>query len=959
MCAPSLQNHVTLTRLSPFPPLAENSNDLVVAPGETVSLSADSNTYGSITVQAGGVLEYTSEAQSIDAGVVTVAGAIRGLRVTLRCHSLDVQASGAVHADGFSVDTTGWPGSRALGDATAAAYANVPSGSAASAYGSLTLPTSLGSVPTDHSNTPKAGGAVHVQASTNIHVAAGGRISANAVVPGGPWTGGLTGGSVLLQADMLSGAGVIEANGGPGRYMDGSGGRVAIHIASSTTFVGTVQALAVARNGYDSKLPHGTVFLDLPGVTAPDEGNITIPNGATFTQVVLTGTPTLDAVTVGVGATLGVVSGSSFATLVFELAQGATFHVSANPVDAPPDTVITLTGAAPPVFAPGAWIKSTASPLLELRSSTASLTLPSGAPRGVDMEFGSLRLVVPTVTLPAQAKLQTGGRLLNITATAVTVAANAEIAQTGTTTDSTLAIACDTMTVQGIVRGPSVLVEVTSLVVTGQDAAVHADNLGALALTCARHLGCSHGSRSGNVDPAVVNDPYGDPLAPTTHGCWCTNSNLNDAGGAVKIVASSIALGAGAHISADSINVERGHGGASGGSVWIRTDVLTGHGRISADSLGMRQQSLARAGSGGRVSVTVATEPAAGDGGGGFQGTFSAHGGTHASGYQLRFGTVYLSLAGVVELYTTQQEADAGALQGRKQFIKVPTGATFHHLFIPLASATNEAQAPLATLQVGAGATASIAAPGVDVDELDVPTTASLLLHAPFEQPQQVVKLQYANMTGGQLYGTILGQDCTLQLTLPTSLVIAGVGKLGSMTSQDDPALQASLELTASTSVELLDAASLEASTTLTITAPVVSFALNTEVSVPRRTSGKAAIHASTSLALGGLLEASQILIVTEQLTLTTDNSLISATGLGTNAQHMSLGSLANVQYYGASHGAKTVKPPEPKPGLVAEAFGNPLQPTEQGPVGYSINYGGGAIRIIATTLDFANAASW
>ncbi|MBE2213613.1 MAG: carboxypeptidase regulatory-like domain-containing protein, partial [Opitutaceae bacterium] len=97
--------------------------------------------------------------------------------------------------------------------------------------------------------------------------------------------------------------------------------------------------------------------------------------------------------------------------------------------------------------------------------------------------------------------------------------------------------------------------------------------------------GASYGGR-GTGTGALL--PYGDPLAPVSLGTGAAiaDNEMTAGGGALRLIVHGTLVLNG-EISADGIATNPGfqvnHGGASGGSLWVTTNTLTGSGRFSAE----------------------------------------------------------------------------------------------------------------------------------------------------------------------------------------------------------------------------------------------------------------------------------------------------------------------------------------------------------------------------------------
>jgi hypothetical protein len=96
-----------------------------------------------------------------------------------------------------------------------------------------------------------------------------GRISASGAAGGNYEAGSGSGGSVLIYAPEVSGAGAIAADGG-GNDVGGGGGRIAVYYKEALSDVSTITVTASGgATGADSG-QDGTVNL-VPGEVAPPE----------------------------------------------------------------------------------------------------------------------------------------------------------------------------------------------------------------------------------------------------------------------------------------------------------------------------------------------------------------------------------------------------------------------------------------------------------------------------------------------------------------------------------------------------------------------------------------------------------------------------------------------------------------------------------------------------------------
>ncbi|MCA9058952.1 MAG: hypothetical protein KDA85_10640, partial [Planctomycetaceae bacterium] len=211
-------------------------------------------TFGTITIQSGGVLEIDGY-QQINSG--------EGSAATFNLTSLDIQAGGVFTATGLGFASADGPGMQTSKGGT---YGSVGGGDNSSAtYGSITNPVSLGS----GGYSGAGGGAIIINASGNVTV--DGELSAGGQ-DGGTYRG--AGGSINVTAAFLTGSGTISANGGSSstNHASGSGGRISLNNVVTDTFDGTLEAnggATVAESFYVGRT--GTIWL-----SADRRANLTI-----------------------------------------------------------------------------------------------------------------------------------------------------------------------------------------------------------------------------------------------------------------------------------------------------------------------------------------------------------------------------------------------------------------------------------------------------------------------------------------------------------------------------------------------------------------------------------------------------------------------------------------------------------------------------------------------------------
>lgn len=203
-------------------------------PGSTESYKMILSVNGSLTIQAGGMIDVTGKGYSVGPGYPYPPGS----------------------AGGGSYGGWGWP-------------ETVPIGTC---YGSIVAPVNLGSG--GKGNGPSSGGGGII-----LRVAGGvtnaGFIQAeggnNVNRPG-------SGGSINIESGSLNGDGVITANGGTG-YGGGGGGRIALAVTNAgadfSSFVGSISAFG--GNGSAGSAAAGTVYLRTAG-QGIDMGALIIDN---------------------------------------------------------------------------------------------------------------------------------------------------------------------------------------------------------------------------------------------------------------------------------------------------------------------------------------------------------------------------------------------------------------------------------------------------------------------------------------------------------------------------------------------------------------------------------------------------------------------------------------------------------------------------------------------------------
>ncbi len=188
----------------------------------------------------------------------------------IQAQSMVIHPGALLTADGLGYPSGQGPGAGVRGAwAGGGGYGGVggtANASGGATYGSLTMPTDLGSGGADAGN--PGGGAIELIVAGTLQM--DGTISANAVHIANH--GGGAGGSILIVASTLAGSGTIQANGGQGGNDNGGGGgRVAVYYSTALNLPTnniTVNGGAHGGNGDDGS--PGTVYLTTqPFFTTP------------------------------------------------------------------------------------------------------------------------------------------------------------------------------------------------------------------------------------------------------------------------------------------------------------------------------------------------------------------------------------------------------------------------------------------------------------------------------------------------------------------------------------------------------------------------------------------------------------------------------------------------------------------------------------------------------------------
>ncbi|XP_033640829.1 uncharacterized protein LOC117301055 [Asterias rubens] len=213
------------------------------------------------------VLEVTpGEGEGQRSGKVTVegGGTIKGSVLDLRGHSLVVDSGGVITANAMGLEEgAGAPSSDGL--RAGAGYGGLGSKgssdlSVGTVYGSLHRPIAFGSG--GGVNGAKGGGILRLTVDTTLEVE--GVIQANGAPGTGTYNGGASGGSIWITTREMEGEGQIQVIGGSGGSSGGGGGggRLAVYYRTMDWWFGRLQAHG--GTGYNrGPGGAGTVYLEI------------------------------------------------------------------------------------------------------------------------------------------------------------------------------------------------------------------------------------------------------------------------------------------------------------------------------------------------------------------------------------------------------------------------------------------------------------------------------------------------------------------------------------------------------------------------------------------------------------------------------------------------------------------------------------------------------------------------
>ncbi|MBM3494221.1 MAG: hypothetical protein FJX72_07865, partial [Armatimonadetes bacterium] len=220
---------------------SQYSGEAIIVTGCTLTIdcSGGKGWYASLLVRSNG-------------NVTHPAGSDKGLWLGFT-GPVEVQSGSSIHADTRGYGSQSGPGGGTSG--AGGSHGGTGGYGGAAVYDSITAPTQLGSGGGNTSGGSGGEGGGLIRIETQGAMTINGAVRANGI--GYSNRSGGSGGGIWLSADSLSGAGVVQANGGSGsgttyNYGGGGGGRIAL-LYSSTTFSGSLTATGgLGRNSHET-----------------------------------------------------------------------------------------------------------------------------------------------------------------------------------------------------------------------------------------------------------------------------------------------------------------------------------------------------------------------------------------------------------------------------------------------------------------------------------------------------------------------------------------------------------------------------------------------------------------------------------------------------------------------------------------------------------------------------------
>ena len=443
-------------------------------------------------------------------------------------------------------------------------------------YGSMAIPTDLGSGGSHHYANECGGGRVHLNVGGTLLL--DGTISADGRTATEYWSAGASGGSVWIQTETLSGTGAITANGGArdgGWAAGGSGGRIAVYYDDASTYTGSYLAAGGAGWQYGAA---GTIYLKETGYY----GTLIADNDGHF------------------GALTPLEDGWSFQDIIPR--RGAEVYVAAGYTVQIEETTLRIEDGG-------------------LFQVAGSLESPNAA-ESYDFDEvvmdtgGQLKLVETVVFTVSGAMTVADGKLHMFDSTSLIVGTGLIVGTSGEfTLDSDVSLTVPQMTIQsgGIVTH-SVEVDTFDLRVAGDllieaGGMIAADSKGFSGDRAGPGSGWQGDNGSGGSyggwgglgsDGLSPGSPYGSIQTPDELGSGGTNGSRG--GGRIHLTVGET-LTVDGEISADAIKGPSYSGGGSGGCVYLDVGTLSGSGTISANGGEHGRYGDAGGGAGGRIAV--------------------------------------------------------------------------------------------------------------------------------------------------------------------------------------------------------------------------------------------------------------------------------------------------------------------------------------------------------------------
>ena len=564
-------------------------------PGQSCTLAYGTYSYNSLEIQGGATLAIEAATHRVTASILHVS-------------KLSIYSDGSIIAKKSNFENV-IPAASGSGGS----YGGLGGGESnrQSLYGNISLPTEYGSRGGGSSIRRGEGGGV-----INLHVRQfinDGLVDAS----GGLGTSGAgagSGGSVLVTTDSLKGNGMFKARGGDSIHPGGGGGggRIAIIVRrGQNEFQGNYDATGGSGSQAGSSgtvlirdLRHGmfyeTLLLRNQGIGYPpvilpksrssyiyDEIRVESHETLLVTSRSLTAK---SLVTDGTGK-ISVSNGSRVDILNFpgssrnfacdlEIQSGASFYIHSKCIFTGPSslavTVAGLLQATEPVLGESKVLRVTSTG--ELRSSTLKLLRGSSVNLDADAKIKKsltqMQFHVTSLLLDTDSHLVFAGENITFMADAIHLRKGASL-----TSGSTV----------------KVLNIIANDVVVDSQAKITADNgglIGGPGRAKSPGGGCGHGGAGGGLNGGTA---YGSVFEPQHFG---SGNNIRGGGILYLIVKGTLTL-------FGSISAHGGNdssGGASGGSILIRTGSLSGHGEIASNG---GEGNRSAGGSGGRIGLYV------------------------------------------------------------------------------------------------------------------------------------------------------------------------------------------------------------------------------------------------------------------------------------------------------------------------------------------------------------------